>query len=403
MHSKKRPQACPRLVKEASTAASKKGSLSALRQACATSQGEVRECEAKQADLKKALTAAEAAERRAKQDIQKAKSGLSSVEKELKQKKSAVAVASKAVEEHFRKNPAALLKSSGTGGLSDWPLTRFGPVCYKSRNMHYAEEDGECGGMECEISAVVRAETYQLTNDGKQLHCIEQCTSGAAAAGDGDGVGSGESAAKRRKGNYDSSSDIGKQKRTSRPLVASAAAFTKLKREAEKNGKVVAARGSLVEGAVLSALNFGDDACLGNMLLGSCDHDDLTAAKPRMTFGLGASSEISEEEESLRFLKRKLTQDLGLHQLASEFIARQEQRSCKELAAWYVGDGTKRRGACYSGTSKRRLLLVGTGPAVAASSSSSFSADPCTEAMLIDIKFDFTATQHFDGMDAEDF
>ena len=55
----------------------------------------------------------------------------------------------------------------------DCSLSRFTPVCYLSGDIeHYEDDPG--GEMECEISATVRAETYQLTDNGARLQRIER-------------------------------------------------------------------------------------------------------------------------------------------------------------------------------------------------------------------------------------
>lgn len=105
-----------------------------------------------------------------------------------------------------------------------------------------------------------------------------------------------------------------------RPLVNSMEQLDRLKKQYAKEGRIIAATEQAATKAVLQALNFGDDACLGNILLGSFQYAELSSLMPKLEHGR------FDDDDALMSLKAKLVRGLDLQKLVSNFIVRQCQR-----------------------------------------------------------------------------
>eukprot|EP00929_Paragymnodinium_shiwhaense_P086283 TRINITY_DN467_c2_g2_i1.p1 TRINITY_DN467_c2_g2~~TRINITY_DN467_c2_g2_i1.p1 ORF type:complete len:263 (+),score=63.18 TRINITY_DN467_c2_g2_i1:72-791(+) len=176
------------------------------------------------------------------------------------------------------------------------------------------------------------------------------------------------------------------------PLISSLAGYEKLRKDIERRGRLMKATAASASSTALEAMNFGDDACLGNLLLGSYEFDRLSAALPHAGFADASGTPSKGHDDDLCYLKHKLCFEKDFHKRVASFLTRQEQRGCPEIVLWYLGDPKVRKSNRFSSAeSKRQVLLTGRVP------------DGCTEILVLDVKFEFSGRLYYDGMDDDDF
>jgi len=195
-----------------------------------------------------------------------------------------------------------------------------------------------------------------------------------------------------------------------KPLLLSTKQLDGLKKQLGTEGCIISPTHKAVAKAVLKALNFGDESCLGDVMMGSYEFENIHADMPSKRF-LGRN--FSDDFEQLFALKTKLVKGLKLDDLASAFAMRQEQRGCETITAIYLGDKKKRKGRKYRGQSSRKLLISGSAPQANAQrggsgSSASVPSSSNTlrtptpeqpeEVLLLEVLFDFSAHACYDGM-----
>jgi len=186
-----------------------------------------------------------------------------------------------------------------------------------------------------------------------------------------------------------------------RPLVNNMRDLDGLKKQHEKEGCVVAATKQAAVKAVLQGLNFGDDACLGRVLLGSYEYRNLSSLMPSKSF----LTYPYNEHESILALKQKLAKGLGLDNFVTDFLTRQGQRGCQTITVSYIGDKKTFKGSKVRGKSQRKILITGCSPVEETSNSNSTSTleQQMEEVLVIDVNFDFHGHLFCDGASDFDF
>ena len=171
-----------------------------------------------------------------------------------------------------------------------------------------------------------------------------------------------------------------------RPLVNNMRQLNALKKQHQKEGCVVAATKQAAIKAVQQGLNFGDDACLGRVLMGSYEYKNLSSLMPSKDF----LTRDYGDYESILALKQKLANGLGLDKFVSDFLTRQCQRGCQTIMASYIGDKTTFKSLNFLGKSQRKMLITGCSPAEGTSSNStSMLEQQLEEVLVIDVEFEF--------------
>ena len=360
-------------------------------------QSALRVNEAAETTAKQDLKEARAVEKKAKSDAararaveKKAKSDAASTEARIKKLQTQRVVKQAAVEKARKALDKFLLQKKRNkfeGGelptaMSDLcaPVlsNSFHPLRYSSGKLRYAEDDAS-GGMEIDLEARVRMQGYVLFKEGGSGDKEVLQLVGDAAAGAGDGEG-GAPVMKKRK----------TSKTENKPLLSSVAQFHKLRQEVQRSGKCIPATTESVKKAVLKSLNFGDHACLENILFGSHEYHaclenmpgslELLSNPAPNADALGLQGNLNAEDDSLHKLKKELTQTLGLPERAADFVARQKARGCAELAVWLLSDKKKPQGDKIRGTSVRKVLIYGVGPSAGPSAISSSSRSSSSNA-----------------------
>eukprot|EP00931_Biecheleriopsis_adriatica_P107088 TRINITY_DN81422_c0_g1_i1.p1 TRINITY_DN81422_c0_g1~~TRINITY_DN81422_c0_g1_i1.p1 ORF type:complete len:550 (-),score=103.31 TRINITY_DN81422_c0_g1_i1:44-1693(-) len=187
-----------------------------------------------------------------------------------------------------------------------------------------------------------------------------------------------------------------------RPLLSNVQQLDRLKKQHDKDGHIVAATEQAATKTLLQALNFGDDACLGHILMGSHFYDNLSSPIPSNSFLKEYLKPIHEgpygDYDALLILKAKLVRGLGLDKSISNFLLRQVQRGCQMITVRYIGDKRKLQRAKVSGRSQRRMLISGCNPLDGRAG----TAHLMEEVMVIDVDFDFDGRMRCDGMGDSD-